>query len=188
VNTIYTDWIQAFASVAAILVAYWAFRVSKSALEINKEQMELNKSQYEVAKATVELSKQISYASHRCIIYPERVKHVNGGYWNITFRNNGVGVAFDVKVKIYLRAKLDQTTEPIPMDTEGSKVINPQSEQSYVTSEGEKTLHILQETPIIIHWEELSGIKNEAHWYWSANSHGDENFSLKKHIRIEDSV
>lgn len=168
-----TDWIQAGASVVAVLVALMAYRVSKQS-----------------TKATVvasELSKQVLYASHRCIIYPERVNLVNSSHWQITIRNNGVGIAFNVEVQMYLRARLEQSAEPVPVLTNGSKVIAPQSNELYITSEGDLSLHIFEETPIIIRWEEMSGLKNEAQWYWSSNQHGDEKFSLKQHFKKEDS-
>lgn len=164
------DWIQAFSTLAAVLVAYWAYRISKA--------------QYKVAEVTKELSKQIFHTSYRCVIYPVGIDRDNG-CWSVTFRNNGIGMAFNVKVQMHLRKRLDHSSDFIPMETFGSKVINPHSEQSYKTEEGKDlSLSIFEETPIIIQWEELSGIKNEARWYWSQNEYGKNEFILKQHERF----
>lgn len=169
-NSTITDWIQALGSIAAVIVSVVAYRIAKSTLQVSKD--------------GVYITKEISHNSYRCIIYPESFDLENGK-WCIKFRNNGLGLAFNVKVLIYVRNRAQVTEEPEQKVASGSKVINPNSEQTYIVDEHELSLFIFDKTPIAIAWETLSGAKYEAQWIWSQKSDGDSDFLLLKETIIK---
>ncbi|KQX45862.1 hypothetical protein [Paenibacillus sp. Root444D2] len=187
-----TDWIQAIGSVASVAVAYLAFRISKNALNISKETLDVSEQAKNIAEAGVRmansslyLTKELSHIAHRCIIYPERF-YLHNGQWAITFRNNGVGLAFNVRVELYVRDRENVFGDPNKKTAIGSRVINPNSEQTFIVEESGLSLLIFEETPATISWETLSGAKYEAKWIFSQRASGEELFSLLEETKIEE--
>ena len=164
-----TDWIQALGSITAVIVAYLAFRISKSALQISRQM------------------KNVTEAGFRCVIYPVKFTFRNGK-WLITFRNNGAGLAFNVVVKVFVRNGQIPYGDPAQMIAEGSQVINPNTEQFYSIDEAGTSLLIFDETPINITWETLTGARYEAKWVYSQTPNGDERFMLKVETRSDKPV
>jgi len=176
-NSTIMDWIQALSSIVAVIVSFVAYRIAKSALEVSKSTLQ-------VSKDGMYLTKEISHNSYRCIIYPESF-NLKDGKWCVKFRNNGFGLAFDVKVLIFVRSKEGMNGEPEQKVASGSKVINPNSEQIYVVDEYELSLFIFDKTPVTISWKTLSGVEYEAQWIWSQSPDGEPSFLLLKEIIIE---
>ncbi|MFE4047134.1 hypothetical protein [Priestia sp. YIM B13490] len=168
-NMTLTEILQLVIALISVIFAFFTYKIAKNSLVVSRN--------------ALALTKEISDISQRCIIYPIDFDFPNGK-GRLTFENNGVGLAFNVKVFMYVRDRENIHTDHVKKKASGSKVINPNSKQSYIIDQEALSFSLEPETPISIFWETLSGAKYEAQWVWSQDSYGEVDFILLEEKKL----
>ncbi|MDI3089775.1 hypothetical protein QJ133_00985 [Priestia megaterium] len=168
-NMTITEISQFTIALISLIVSFFTYKVAKNSLNVSKN--------------ALALTKEISDISQRCIIYPVDISFPNGRGC-LTFENNGVGLAFNIKVFMYVRDTQDINNDFVKKKASGPRVINPNSKQNYIIEQEGIALSLERETPLSIFWETLSGAKYEAQWVWSQDPYGDVDFSLLEEKKL----